>query len=170
MIVVDRKRELKDYKQANSTANDKLNNKKLKTSQRKNNIAYMLAYALLIGVMVIFGILYINKYVELNQTATEINQLQREIEILQDRKRNLQLQVSQSKSLERIETLAKEELGMVEPEQVKYLRFNQKSIATQLDSELDEQQKSIIDFNSWADRISAWLQNLTQLRAGTLDN
>ncbi|MCK8823680.1 cell division protein FtsL [Fuchsiella alkaliacetigena] len=174
MIVVDRENKIKDYKHVTSTAKDYQNSaqqvKKSTLLNRKKSVLYMFVYALLIGIIVVFGILYINKYVKINQTATEINKLQREVEVLEEKKRTMQLEISSSKSLKRIEKVAKEELGMVEPKQVNYLSLNDKKASTQkIAKEEKGASEGIIDFRYLGKRISTWFKGLTQLRAGTLE-
>ncbi|WP_078809022.1 septum formation initiator family protein [Selenihalanaerobacter shriftii] len=178
MIVVDKKKEVKDYKRLNSTARKDRNTKKKRvrkqrSNKQKNNsntLLFMSGYALIILIIVIFGILYINKYVEMNKINLQMNQVQSKIKDLEEEKQKLKLNLSQYKSLDRIENIAKVELGMVEPKQVKYISMNSKngtSLKQNQDLHLNDR---LVEISKLGEKVSTWLQGFSQVEAGTLNN
>ncbi|SDC35247.1 cell division protein FtsL [Candidatus Frackibacter sp. WG12] len=227
MIVVDRKKEIKDYKDKDSAAsrynykNDKgYKRKDRKSKERKNTkskrvnlnkstkrrkkrrkylrknkrthnenhrkdsnnnqadskeswfnrtFIYMISYALLIGIIAIFGILYINKYVEMSKINSRITQVQNRIENLKTNKRKAKLKIAQHKSLDRIERIAKNDLGMVEPDKVNFISMQKVDGVNKKSNEMNELKTRFNKLNELGYKISTWFKGLTQVEAGTLD-
>ena len=166
--------EVKDYKKFNSTASSQQNTRNKKREPSQNNKSnktslYMIGYALIIGIIVIFGILYINKYVEMNKMNLEISQIQKEIHVLEDKKQELQLRISQHKSLDRIEKIAKTDLGMVKPKKINYVSMNKKGNDFAKNNNSSNIKSENIKFSKLGHKISSWFKVFGQVEAGTLD-
>lgn len=176
-MLIDNNKQIKDYKKLNSSASQiekehGRNSGQKKTAVNGNNtLLFMVSYMLLIGIIVVFGILYINKYVEMNKLNLQMSQVEKEIQTLKAERQKLKLRISQYKSLDRIERIAKNELGMVNADEVTYISMNQADNSStpienrQSFSPLDK----ILKLRKLGYKISTWFKGLSQVEAGTLD-
>lgn len=95
--------------------------KKSRKKERKINLSQFNFRLLILSSTIVLILVYL---ISINNTATkgiEISQMEREIEILSEKNRSLEIQTSQLKSLERIETLSNLELSMVASDSYQYL-------------------------------------------------
>lgn len=172
VIVVEKK--TKDYKQINSTANGEKKQRRQQKKQRNDNqssniLIYMIIGMLIILITTMFGILYINKYVKLNKINSKINQVKQEIETLSAKKQKMKLQISQYKSLGRVEKVAKTQLEMIEPEDIKYITMNQQETTDSKNKPIVDSTTKKFKLSKLSQRVTTWLQELTKVEAGTLE-
>lgn len=171
VIVVEKK--TKDYKKINSTASNKekqqRQQKNRKNNKSNNVLIYMIIGILITLITVIFSILYINKYVELSKINLKINQVEKEIETLNAKKQKLKLRISQHKSLSRVEKVAKTQLGMIKAEDIKYIAMDQQQTSDIKNKPSVDSTVNRFRLSRLGRRVISWLQGLTQVEAGTLE-
>nr|WP_275589255.1 septum formation initiator family protein [Sporohalobacter salinus] len=125
---------------------------------------------LIILITAVFGILYINKYVEMNKISLKINRVEKEIETLNAKKQKLKLKISQHKSLRRVEKVAKTQLGMVEPKDIRYIAMNQQETHDIKNKLPVDSKTKKFKLGKLSHRVISWLQGLTEVEAGTLED
>ncbi len=86
-------------------------------------IISLVVFMLFLGMAVVWG------YGNVNQLTQDIYNVQKEIELLQGESMLIQRQISEMKSMERIQAVATEELQMVIPKDVSYVFVTRTDIA-----------------------------------------
>ncbi|ADL12279.1 septum formation initiator family protein [Acetohalobium arabaticum] len=171
VIVVEKK--TKDYKKINSTASNKEKQQRQQKSSNNNKsdsiLIYMIIGILITLITVIFSILYINKYVELSKINLKINQVEKEIETLTAKKQKLKLKISQNKSLSRVEKVAKNELGMIKAEDIEYIAMGQQEMSNIKNKPSVDSTVNRFRLSRLSRKVISWLQGLTEVEAGTLE-
>jgi cell division protein FtsL len=145
---------------------------KVRQKQDNDTFKLMFFYSFLLFLVGIVFIIYINQYVQISRLNFQIEKLKEQRDELKTKKAYLQLEISSLKSLERIEEIAKNELGMAEPAEINYIvmaepednKSQDINLAKNTGKEIDATKKKSIK-----DRIFAWFNNISQVQAGTLD-
>lgn len=89
--------------------------------QRRLRLSPMAVYGLVLALAVLIALLYLSQYALLAHLNLQINSMKGRIETLERENRDLERQAAHLASLERIERVAREELGMLPCQQVRYL-------------------------------------------------
>lgn len=101
------------------------------------------------------------------KTQMKLEEMNKTLQELAKENSYLKLQLAQKKSLDNIEKKAMEELGMVEPEEVRYVYVDSKKVAKGGEDERREKQGSFLSYLSHG--LASLIRNFTVVRAGTLD-
>jgi len=144
---------------------------KVRQKQDNNTFKLMFFYSFLLFLVGVVFIIYINQYVQVSRLNFQVERLEEQRDELKTEKAYLQLEISSLKSLQRIEEIAKNELGMAEPKDINYIvmaepkenKSKDINLAKNRDKETKPAKKGI------KDRIFAWFNNISQVQAGTLD-
>ncbi len=88
----------------------------------------MLACVLIVVLAVVLFVFYLNHNMYFFQLNYQLQDIREEISALQREKRQLELERSQLASLERIENIARKELGLVKAERVEYVYVSPESL------------------------------------------
>ncbi|MGM0410672.1 MAG: cell division protein FtsL, partial [Bacillota bacterium] len=113
------RKEIVDYK--DYSYNDQ------KKQENKNKKIMFKLYLFCIIVIAIMLSFYIVQSVTINHLSYKVNQLENELETLERKNQNLELESAKNLSLSNIEKIAKNELGMVESNNSEYVVLNDKS-------------------------------------------
>ncbi|GAB6100365.1 hypothetical protein JCM16358_22440 [Halanaerocella petrolearia] len=124
----------------------------------------------IIVLIVILILIHINQYVQLSRKNLKVEKLKEKRNRLKSENAHLQLKISNLMSLERIEEVAKEELGMKEPDQVHYVVLdNEQKKSSQQASSKEKKQANNRSQQNITDKIMAWIDNLANVQADTLE-
>ncbi|HHY36556.1 MAG TPA: hypothetical protein GX518_02575 [Firmicutes bacterium] len=89
--------------------------------QRRLRLSPMAVYGIVLALVVLTALLYLSQYALLAHLNLQISSMKGRIETLEREKRDLERQAAYLASLERIERVAREELGMIPCQEVRYL-------------------------------------------------
>ncbi|TDX53021.1 cell division protein FtsL [Orenia marismortui] len=144
---------------------------KVKKSRSNATFKLMLLYGFLIFLIGILVILYINQYVQISRMNFEVEKLEEKRDKLKTEQAHLQLDISELKSLSRIEKIAKNKLGMIEPNKVKYIVSSKPLQKDKLEtSKHKENSRNKTNFDkSIKDRLLVWFSTMSKVQAGTLE-
>lgn len=171
MVVANKQPKYK-YDKYGSKKRSNKQGKRTKFEQKKKKETPFALKAVAIGcIIVVFGfivVLYINQFVQISRTNYQIERLQKELNELQNKNEKIRLAIAQNQSLDKIETLAREEYQMVDPtnEEIYYITLKNKSNnndKTINDEPEKEEEIQIVR------GVTDWFKNLTSVEAGTLD-
>lgn len=84
-------------------------------------------YVLIFVIAFLVGIFFTSRYAQLAVTGYQVNQIKEKMQGLELENQKLSVQVDGLKSLNRIETVAMTELGMVKPEGVQFISVEDKA-------------------------------------------
>lgn len=132
----------------------------------------MFFYSFLLFLIGVVFIIYINQYVQVSRLNFQVEKLEEQRDKLKTEKAYLQLEISSLKSLRRIEKIAKDDLGMAEPDEINYIIVEEPQDKKNKDINLAENKDKeikIVKKKGIKDRIFAWFNNISQVQAGTLD-
>ena len=132
----------------------------------------MFFYSFLLFLIGVVFIIYINQYVQVSRLNFQVEKLEEQRDKLKTEKAYLQLEISSLKSLRRIEKIAKDDLGMAEPDEINYIIVEEPQDKKNKDINLAENKDKEIKTvkkKGIKDRIFAWFNNISQVQAGTLD-
>lgn len=73
-------------------------------------------YLILLTICAIILVVYISYTLKINDLSYRIDQMQNEIQVMEDKNHKLGIQLSNASSISQVDTLARSELNMVEPE------------------------------------------------------
>jgi len=149
-------------------------NSEHKVRQKKDNNTFklMFFYSFLLFLIGVVFIIYINQYVQVSRLNFQVEKLEEQRDKLKTEKAYLQLEISSLKSLRRIEKIAKDDLGMAEPDEINYIIVEEPQDKKNKDINLAENKDKEIKTvkkKGIKDRIFAWFNNISQVQAGTLD-
>ena len=88
---------------------------------RRLRLGPMALYGGIICLTVLIALLYLSQYAILAHLSLQINSLQGKVEALERENRNLQHQAAHLSSLDRVERIARHDLGMVPFAEIRYL-------------------------------------------------
>ena len=109
-------------KHYNNQRNEKYNTTKDKPQDQKKLVLLYACFLILLGA---FVVLYINQNLAIMDLNSEVDQLQQELEVVQEKQQDLRLELTRETSLAKIERIARDELNMVQPENTQTLVLNQ---------------------------------------------
>ncbi|WP_027339309.1 FtsB family cell division protein [Halonatronum saccharophilum] len=144
--------------------------KKGNSKSKNNSFKYVLLYAITIFMMSFLVIIYINQYVRLSRGNYRLERLETQRSQLKNQNIHLELNISQLKSLDRVEEIAKNDLGMIKPDSITYIVLEEESkgdvneVAKANESLLEEKEDKSIKA-----RVSNFFNSLTEVQAGSLD-
>jgi cell division protein FtsL len=98
-----------------------VNQESKKRSLLKSRVKPLALYSIAIGLLVLFALVYLSQYAFLAQLNQQIYSLRGEVKKLERQNRDLQRQVAGLASLDRVERLAREEIGMVASADIRYI-------------------------------------------------
>lgn len=87
---------------------------------KKRILVYILAALLLIY----FGWMFISQQIEIRERTEEVNALKEEIETVKKESERLKEEIANAESRETIEAIAREELGLIYPDERKFVDSN----------------------------------------------
>lgn len=110
-------------------------------------------------------IVYINQYVRLSRSNYRLERLESQRSQLKNHNIHLELQISQLKSLDRVEEIAKRDLGMVRPDKINYIVLDRGSTEDVVLAEVDDTPPE--EARNIRDRIANFFDSLTEVQAGS---
>jgi len=128
----------------NNLNSNKYNNKK--EDKNENNILQKKHLCLYVMAIIILGLIFvflINQTLIINEMNFKVNSLENELKEIKSENEDLNVQIAQKKSLSQIENIARDELGMIDPQKTKTMVMNEKGVkSTEIsDNELMERKK-----------------------------
>ena len=75
-------------------------------------------------VIIYFGGMFISQQIAINEKNREIGELEDQIKSVEEEKKKLQDEIDNAESRETIENIARDELGLVYPDERKYIDSN----------------------------------------------
>lgn len=84
----------------------------------------IIAYAAAALVIVYFCFMFVTQQITINQSKKKITELEEEISAVKEESKKLRDEIENAESRETIEGIAREELGLVYPDERKYIDSN----------------------------------------------
>lgn len=75
-------------------------------------------------VIIYFCVMFISQQIAINEKNSEIGELEDQIKSVEEEKKKLQDEIDNAESRETIENIARDELGLVYPDERKYIDSN----------------------------------------------
>lgn len=111
-----------------------------------------------------FFLLYLFQSLQYTKLSYQLQAQKLQLEHLRRENRLLDLERSNLASLNRIERIARDDLGMINPHQIEYIVYHSKGGSMEAISLVDEKR---VD-ERIRNYVSNWLENISRVEAGTL--
>ncbi|MFW5995696.1 MAG: cell division protein FtsL [Halanaerobiaceae bacterium] len=95
---------------------------KKRQQKRKKYLALYIGFVILVGC---FMVVYISQSIKINNMSYRIEDLEEEYSGIQEENERMEIELSSSNSLSRIEKVARNELDMGKPEQIAYIDLDE---------------------------------------------
>ncbi|MGM0444937.1 MAG: cell division protein FtsL [Bacillota bacterium] len=93
-------------------------------------------YLILLTICAIILVVYISYTLKINDLSYRIDQMQNELQVMEDKNHKLGIQLSNASSISQVDTLARSELNMVEPETMQTIVLKTEDV--EIDSEPEQ--------------------------------
>ncbi|MEC9488052.1 MAG: FtsL-like putative cell division protein [Halanaerobium sp.] len=137
-------------------------------SKKSRSGRFMVFWTILIFFIAGFFILYVGQQVQVAKTQMRLDDMNEVVEELEKENSYLKLQLAERESLDSVEKKAREELGMVQPDEVRYVYVETEQVTEAVKEDgVNRQSRNLFSYLSHG--LASFIRNFTVVKAGTMD-